>query len=291
LSASNLSGVAVVGSANLDVVVSLARVPERGETVFGTGYDEYQGGKGANQAVAAARSSRTSFIASVGLDAAAQAMIGYLEDHDVDTTHTTAGGASTGRAFITVTPDGENSITVLPLANDNLTAEAVTTSLDAVRPKVVLTQHEVPLGAIAAAAEWCARHSARFVLNASPVAPLTPNVIGAADPLVVNELEAKSILGTDYPPNADLASVARTLLSKSRSVVLTAGSRGAFVARGGTVTKIRGETVTPIDTTGAGDEFAGTLVASLANGVELLEASAQANAAAARIIGIPRIER
>jgi ribokinase len=291
LSASNLSGVAVVGSANLDIVVALDRVPARGETVFGNAYDEHAGGKGANQAIAAARIGRTSLIASIGQDDAAQTMLAHLHFRNVDTIHVMAGAPATGRAFITVTPDGENAITVLPLANFALTAEAVTTALDSVRPRAVLAQHEVPADALSAAAEWCIQHSARFVLNASPMAPLPLAVLAAADPLIVNEVEAREILGRNLPEQGDLASIARALLTKSRTAVLTAGNRGAFVARGKAVTKIRAEEVTPVDTTGAGDEFAGTLVAALANGVELLEAAAQANAAAARTIGIPRADR
>jgi ribokinase len=288
---SGLSGVVVVGSANLDVVVTLDRPPAPGETVFGTGYNEYPGGKGANQAVAAARLVKTSFVASVGRDPIAGPMLDYLGDRKVDTSRVVSEAVSTGRAFITVTPDGENSITVLSLANAELRPEAVTEALNQLRPLVVVTQQEIPQAALLAAATWCGTNSARFVLNASPIGPLSAGVIEAADPLIVNEVEARDILAISQTDAADDVSLARALASLSRSAVLTAGSRGALVAQGSRVTRIPAEHATPIDTTGAGDEFAGTLAAALANGADLLAAAAQANAAAARLIGIPRANR
>jgi ribokinase len=291
MNASDLSGVAVVGSANLDIVVSLDRVPDRGETVFGTAYDEHPGGKGANQAVAAARRAKTTLVASVGLDPAGQELIDYLRDRNVDTSHVIREARSTGRAFITVTPDGENSITVLSLANSTLAPDIVTGALDQIRPQVVVTQQEITEDALAAAAQWCRANQARFVLNASPTAPLSDAVLQLADPIIVNEMEARGILGVGQDSDTDEASLARALARRTKSAVLTAGSRGAFIARDARVTKIPAQPVTPIDTTGAGDEFAGTLAAGLAQGDDLLNAAARGNEAAARLIGIPRADR
>ncbi|HEY4268447.1 MAG TPA: ribokinase [Galbitalea sp.] len=284
-------GVAVVGSANLDIVVSLDRVPERGETVFGTAYNEYPGGKGANQAIAAARLGRTSLVASVGRDAAGRDLVEYLAARHVDTTWMLREAPATGRAFITVTPDGENAITVLSLANSELEPAEVIESLDRIRPRVVASQQEVSPAAVAAAVQWCVHNSARFVLNASPTGPLPAAAVELADPLIVNEVEARAILGLDASDGGDGASLARALGGRARSAVLTAGSRGAFVVRAGAVTPIGALAATPVDTTGAGDEFAGTLAGCLARGDDLLDAAAMANAAAARLIGIPRGDR
>lgn len=291
MSAGASPAVAVVGSANLDIVVSLERVPNRGETVFGTAYEEHPGGKGANQALAAARLVTTSLVASVGRDAAGQELLDYLGARGVETAHVVREHPSTGRAFITVTPDGENAITVLSLANSALKAAAVTEALDRLRPRVVVTQQEITAAALAAASEWCAASGARFVLNASPIGPLPDAALELADPLIVNEAEARDILGLGQDDGTEEASLARALAERSRSAVVTAGSRGAFIARGAKVTRIPAQRAAPVDTTGAGDEFAGTLAGCLARGDDLLDAAARANDAAARLIGIPRADR
>src|SRR5690606_8398003 len=133
--------VAVVGSTNLDVVVTLARRPAPGETVLGDGYVETAGGKGANQAVAAARAGSAVFVGWVGQDAAGQVLLDALHDAGV-ATRVARVEAPTGRAFIHVTPDGENDIVVVPGANRALDAAAVTQALDDLRPAVVATQLE-----------------------------------------------------------------------------------------------------------------------------------------------------
>jgi ribokinase len=291
MTANGPHGVAVVGSANLDIVVTLDRNPNPGETVFGRDYAETPGGKGANQAIAAARLTQTSLIGMVGKEPSGSLIISHLASYNVDATHVRETGTGTGRAFIAVTPDGENSITVLPLANAALTADTVTASLRELRAMVVLAQCEIPPDAVEAAAAWCAATETRFVFNPSPVTAITADALSRADPLIVNENEARAIL---EPPGADQSSksdLARALLSVARSVVLTAGGEGAFVAEDHMVTRIPGLQVTVVDTTGAGDEFAGSLAAHLSLGTPLLEAAAAANAAAAQIVGLPRAAR
>jgi ribokinase len=285
------TGVAVVGSANLDIVVSLDRVPARGETVFGTAYAEYPGGKGANQAIAAARIGTTSIVAAVGDDSAARQLLDYLEARKVDTTQVRQAPRATGRAFITVTPDGENSIAVLSLANADLSSDAVSQSLHRLQPRVVVTQQEISVAALAASVLWCSSRSVRFILNASPTGPLPEGAVELADPLIVNEVEARGILGLGPDDETDEVSLARALAERSRSAVLTLGSRGACIARAGKVTRIPAGPANALDTTGAGDEFAGTLAGCLARGDDLLDAGARASDAAARLIGIPRANR
>lgn len=278
---------AVVGSANLDVVVSAARRPDAGETVLGASFVEAAGGKGLNQAVAAAGVGPTAFVGTVGTDAAGGALRAALDAHGVDVTHLRAVPTATGRAFVTLTPDAENAIVVLPLANALLAAGAATFALDALAPRVVLTELETPLDVVAAVAAWCRSHGARFVLNPSPVAALDPAVLGLADPLVVNRGEAAALLAA-RAGTSDAAALARALAPTARSVVVTDGPRGAVVADGDGWARVPTPAVRAVDTTGAGDAFAGTLAARLAAGDALADAAESAARAAARVVGIAR---
>jgi ribokinase len=280
-------GVAVVGSANLDIVVAVPRRPAAGETLLATGYQETPGGKGVNQALAAARAAPCSFIGVVGRDDAGDQIVRALDGAGVDLAHLGRGDVATGRAFIWLTPDGENSIVVLPLANHTMTADRVAEVLDMSHPAVVLTQLEMPVAVTEAVAAWCSGTGTRFMLNASPVRPLTTDVLAAADPIIVNQSEARALLDAAYDEHVS----ARALAVRTRSVVLTRGSRGALVAAGDNVSEVPGIPVTARDTTGAGDAFAGTLAAYLASGAGLVEAAGHANAEAARIVQLHRSDR
>ncbi len=281
-------GVAVVGSANLDIVIQSPRRPAGGETVLGSSLVETPGGKGANQAFAAARVAGTAFIGQVGADSAGEQLLAVLAGAGIDVAHVRVVGTPSGRAYVTLTPDGENSIIVLPLANAELGTQHVVTALDAVQPAVVLTQLEIPGHVVAATARWCARHGARFVLNPSPVGPVAEDVLAVADPLIVNQGEAQAILGTESDDCDDLA---LRLLGRARSVIVTAGPDGAVVAENGGTERIAGARVPVVDTTGAGDTFAGTLAAHLAAGGALAAAARLANVEAARVIQLDRADR
>ena len=279
---------AVVGSVNLDIVISLQRRPGDGETVLGARYIEVPGGKGANQATAVARAGHCALVGSVGDDNAAADVLTALRDAGVDVTHVHTSREATGRAFITLTPDGENSIVVVPGANSRLTADLVTGALDEVRPVVVLCQLEIPDAAVMAAAAWCADHGSRFILNASPVRPLPAAVRQLADPLVVNTVEASVLLdATALEP----AEAAQLLSREARSVVLTAGAGGAYVAVAGDVQHVPAQPTTVSDTTGAGDAFAGSLASRLASESDLWAATRAGCAEAARVVSLPRTER
>lgn len=280
--------VAVVGSANLDIVLTVPQRPAAGETVLGSGYAEAAGGKGANQAIGAAAVVSTAFVGSVGRDSGARLIESALTSAGVAIDRLAHDRLPTGRAYITLTPDGENSIVVIPLANTALSPTWVTAALDALAPTVVLTQLEVPESVTEAVVAWCGLRDVRLVLNASPSRALTPESVRQADPLVVNEVEAYAILG---PTEGDTARLALALARHSRSVVLTAGARGAYVARGQTVHHVAGERVTAVDTTGAGDVFVGTLAGHLAGGSDLIEAAAAANRAAALLVQRHRADR
>jgi ribokinase len=289
--------VGVVGSANLDLVVTVGRRPEPGETVFGDSYTEAPGGKGANQAIAAARVAPAHLIGQVGNDAAGLAITRHLGERGVGVSRCGVANAPTGRAFVFVTSDAENSITVLPGANRELSAPHVSAGLEDLRPDVVLVQCEIPMPAVAAAYEWCKRNGARFVLNPSPVTAVPPEIVAGADLLVLNAGEARRLAARTAAPDPDnepassAVRLVRALLSPTRRVVLTAGSDGAYIGEHGVVTHIQGQRVSVIDTTGAGDEFAGALAGWVARGEPLVSAAAAANQAAARIAALARTTR
>ncbi|HYH34062.1 MAG TPA: ribokinase [Nocardioides sp.] len=281
--------VAVVGSANLDVVVTVERFPAPGETVLGGELVEIAGGKGLNQAVAAARRAPSALVGCVGDDDAGRLLLSTMQRTGVVTDHVRHVGTPTGRAFIQVSGSGENSIVVAPAANAELTVDQVAGALDELGPVVVLCQLEVPVASVLAAAEWASASGARFVLNPSPVQDLPDSLVELCDPLVVNAGEAAHLLGAEG--GADVADLTAGLAGRSRSVVVTDGPRGAHVGSSSGIVAVPGVPAEAVDTTGAGDEFAGCLAAAVAGGESLVAAAEAANRAAARVVGLPRAER
>ncbi|MBX9399201.1 ribokinase [Streptomyces sp. TRM72054] len=267
----------VIGSANADLVIGVERRPGAGETVLGSDLAVHPGGKGANQAVAAARlGARTALLARVGDDAYGRLLLDSQRAAGVDTVGVLVGGAPTGVALITVDPSGDNSIVVSPGANGRLTPEDVRAAGSLFHAsRVVSTQLEIPLETVVEAVRNLAPGS-RFVLNPSPPRPLPPEVLAACDPLIVNEHEAKVVLG-DALVGDDPADWARILLARGpRSVVVTLGAEGALVASADGVARVPSLKVEAIDTTGAGDAFTAALAWRLGQGDALPEAAAYA---------------
>ncbi|MYV40146.1 ribokinase [Streptomyces sp. SID1328] len=265
----------VVGSANADLVVGVERRPGAGETVLGGDLAVHPGGKGANQAVAAARlGARTALLARVGDDGHGRLLRDSLRSAGVDTAAVLTGGAPTGVALITVDPSGDNSIVVSPGANARLTEGDVRADvLGAAR--VVSAQLEIPLETVAAVVR-ALPEGTRFVLNPSPPRPLPDDVLAACDPLVVNEHEARVLLG-DGETDDDPADRARRLLALGpRSVVVTLGAKGALVCDASGVRAVPSVAVAAVDTTGAGDAFTAALASRLGAGEELSVAAAYA---------------
>ncbi|MGN6501789.1 MAG: PfkB family carbohydrate kinase [Pseudolysinimonas sp.] len=281
-----MTSVAIVGSANLDLVLSCERRPRAGETLIGNGYLEAVGGKGVNQALAVAPLAASALVAAVGNDSAARRVEGSLHAAGLDMSQLMRTDLPTGRAFVTLTPDGENSILVLPLANSVLTAGHVRSALDRLQPDIVLMQFEIPVAAASAAADWSFQNGRRLVVNASPVRPVSDEILRISDPLIVNAAEAADVLDDDA--HSDVERLAERLGARCRSAVVTAGADGALVVESGTATRVEGHRVTVTDTTGAGDAFAGTLVGHLARGASLVEATERANAEAARVVQLER---
>ncbi|MQS02241.1 ribokinase, partial [Streptomyces alkaliterrae] len=270
----------VVGSANADLVVGVERRPAAGETVLGSDLAVHPGGKGANQAVAAARlGARTALLARVGDDAYGRLLLDAQRAAGVDVSGVRTGGAPTGVALITVDDSGDNSIVVSPGANARLSpADVAAAEPLLAAASVVSAQLEIPLESVAEVVRRLPP-GGRFVLNASPPAALPPRVLAACDPLVVNEHEARAVLaGAGNPVPASVEHQARALLALGpRSVVITLGGRGALVAEaGGESARVPAVPVHAVDTTGAGDAFTAALAWRLSTGEPLRAAAALA---------------
>ncbi|MFE9834895.1 ribokinase [Streptomyces sp. NPDC005551] len=266
----------VVGSANADLVIGVERRPAAGETVLGSDLAVHPGGKGANQAVAAARlGARTALLARVGDDAHGRLLLGSQRAAGVDTAGVLVGGAPTGVALITVDPSGDNSIVVSPGANGRLAPGDVRAAGDLFQAsRVVSAQLEIPLETVVETVRSLPAGS-RFVLNPSPPVPVPAEVLAACDPLIVNEHEARVVLGDaagDRPEDW-----ARALLALGpRSVVVTLGADGALVADAEGTARVPSVRVDAVDTTGAGDAFTAALAWRLGAGSSLAEAAAYA---------------
>lgn len=263
----------VVGSANADLVIGVDRRPEAGETVLGSDLAVHPGGKGANQAVAAARlGARTALLARVGDDGHGRLLLDSQRSAGVDTIGVLVGGAPTGVALITVDPSGDNSIVVSPGANARLNPGDVRAAVSLfAASRVVSAQLEIPVETVAEVVRNLAPGT-RFVLNPSPPVPLPAEILSACDPLVVNEHEARVILGTTHDSAEEWASALLAL--GPRSVVITLGAEGALVASGSASVKVPSVKVAAIDTTGAGDAFTAALAWRLGLGEDLPTAAA-----------------
>jgi ribokinase len=283
--------VIVLGSANLDWVFRVARIPAPGETLLATSVQQHPGGKGNNQVIAVARAGAdVEFIAAIGQDAAGEQLVGVLHASGVgDRIRRVA--EPTGMALITVEDSGQNTIIVHSGANSallRLTAAEREAIADA---DYLLLQLETPLDTVVAAARTAAAASTRVVLNASPIRELPADLLEAVDVLLVNEFEAVALAGHPQPqPELSVGSaqdLATFLLRTFEAVVITLGDRGAVVADRTTTdaAHVPAARVAVVDTTGAGDTFAGALVAALSRGEGLIDAARFASAAGALAVG------
>jgi ribokinase len=275
--------IAVVGSLNMDAIARVAHLPAPGETVLASGFVQALGGKGANQAVAAARAgSAVEFVGRVGVDLAGEALVTSLRSAGVNTRHVVRDvGGSTGTALIAVDSQGQNSIVVVPGVNANLHVEDIDAARDVIeRSSIVLLQLEIPLETVQYAAEMAHRSGTTVLLNPSPAQELPASLLNLVDILVPNEEEVAYLSGMGSP--VDPASAAGMLRTNgAESVVVTLGDRGAAVIDENGETDIYAYDVEAVDTTGAGDAFVGNLAAALDAGQSLEEAARMASAAAA----------
>lgn len=291
--------VLVLGSANLDLVYEVERIPRPGETLLAKGFSQHPGGKGNNQATAAARAgAAVSFIAAMGHDEAADTLTASLRQSKVETL---VRGASdpTGTALITVDGSAENTIVVNSGANGQLTNLTDNEAAAVAGADILLLQLEIPLDTVIAGARAAHRGNTGVVLNAAPFRPLPMALLDEVDLLVVNEHEARLLNQDDDDQTDDQAGssaitveqagrLAGDLLRLVPAVVITLGQQGAIVqARDIDAVHVPGKDVTAVDTTGAGDTFCGALAAALDtapagwSGAGIVSAAEFATAAAA----------
>jgi ribokinase len=274
--------VAVVGSLNLDITVPVDRLPLPGETVLGGDRSDAPGGKGANQAVAAARQgAATAMVGAVGDDAAGSALLAALTGDGVDVTAVRrVPGVASGTALVVVAPDGENQIVLAPGANRSLSGDDVLAAAPVLaRAPVVCLQLEIGDDAVAAAARLAA---GRLVLTPAPWRELPGEVLAAARVLVANRGEIGQLLGVPAPASVPEAGqlAARVRDRGPRAVAVTLGPAGVVLAIGGRPLHLPAPDVGVVDATGAGDTFAGVLAAGLSRGLDTIAAARRAVVAA-----------
>ncbi|WBB57436.1 ribokinase [Verrucosispora sp. WMMD573] len=268
--------VVVVGSANMDLVATAEALPRPGETRLGTDFVTVPGGKGANQAIAAARAGAASvFLGAIGSDAFGVTLRARITAAGVDTSQLRTTYGASGVALVMVNAEGENAILVTPGANASLT-DLTETELDAVRDAdVLVAQLEIPVETVTRAAVAARAAGTRVVLNAAPAVPLPPELLAAVDVLVVNESEAQAYTGRGREDP-------RALLDLVPRAVLTLGAQGAWYGdRDGAAVHVPAVRVDTVDSTAAGDAFTGALAVAWGEGRDLADAVRWASAAGA----------
>ncbi|HPS55069.1 MAG TPA: ribokinase [Sedimentisphaerales bacterium] len=277
--------ITVVGSSNTDMIIKMPRIPSPGETILGGKFNTAAGGKGANQAVAAARAGgEVTFIARIGDDMFGQkAKEGFIKDN-INVTHIiTDSTEPSGVALIFVGENGENSIAVASGANAQLSPDDIALAADAIsQADILVMQLETPIETIDAAATIASENGVKVILNPAPAQVLSDALLSKVDILTPNETEAQLLTGVFIETKEDAEKAAKILNDKGvKTVIFTLGSKGAFVVSSQFKGLIEGFKVEPVDTTAAGDTFNGALAVALSQGKDLKTSVRFANAAAA----------
>jgi ribokinase len=274
--------IVVVGSINIDLVARTPRIPVAGETVSGLDFQTFFGGKGANQAVAAARlGAPVSLIGQLGDDAFASQLRSGLEEAGVDTNAVGEVPGPSGVALISSDEEGENSIIVVAGANAHLTSDLLDQQENLIRnAAIVLTQLEIPLGTVLHLAELTSRHQVPLVLDPAPARSLPDSLLRCVDWLTPNETETAALLETEFAAPEEAATA---LLERGvRNVILKLGARGCYLATGdGRRQRVPGCKVNAVDTTGAGDAFNAAFAVALSGGQDAVASAAWATAVGA----------
>lgn len=277
--------IVVIGSINMDIVIHAERLPREGETVIGSDLRFFPGGKGANQAVAAARLGAETFIVGrVGKDSFGEPLRAGLVHDGINCDHVIADKtAASGTALIIINPQGNNSILVAPGASQNVSPADVDSVAELIRQAdALLMQFEIPLETVAYAAEQAQAHGVLTIIDAGPAKKCPPNLLTKADVVSPNETEAEALVGiriTDLPSAEEAAQKLVDL--GVRTVVLKLGEKGCLVAQEGYIFHCPAFKVSPVDTTAAGDAFTAALGVEMAKGEPLERAVRFANAAGA----------
>ena len=270
-----MAKIVVVGSCNIDITVECDRWAKPGETIFGNRLTVNPGGKGANQAVAAARlGAEVKMVGCIGDDVYGQLVLKALKENNVDATYVKVlPGENSGTVHITVA-ENDNSIIVIKAANDLVSPALIDEAWDAIKEAdIVLLQHEIPAATNAYVIEKCFEAGVPVMLNPAPVAPVPPELLEKVTYLTPNEHEAAILFAGQG--KADI------LGRNQGKVIMTLGSKGVAYAEKGQVYNVPGFKVQPVDTTGAGDTFNGAFAVARANGKNMYDSISFANAAAA----------
>jgi len=277
-----MADILVIGSLNADLVVRTLRFPAPGETISGEDLAIIPGGKGANQAVAAARQGlAVTMVGRVGNDSFSPTLIQNLQNNKVDTTCIRVDESATGTAIIVVDASGQNSIVLSPGANGKVTPADVE-AVSFKNADMLLLQLEIPLETVTHAARSARQNGLRVILNPAPARPLPDSLLADVDILVPNESELGLLSGQQVTDVTSAKAAARTLLAKGvKTVIVTLGSNGALIVTDEQVQHIPSFKVDVVDTTAAGDAFIGGLAAALLKGKPLEEAVRHGNASGA----------
>jgi ribokinase len=277
--------IVVIGSSNTDMICRVPHIPKPGETIMGTDFLIVQGGKGANQAVAAARAGGdVTFIACVGNDLfGKQAIASYTADGIDTSCIELKEGVPTGVALINVADSGENSIAVAPGANARLTPQGIDSFREAIlSADIILMQLEIPIETVYHVVRMAYAAGIPVVLNPAPARAIDPEILPMLACITPNEHEALLISDIRPPDTASVSDMAAEIQAKGpKSVIITLGSEGALYRDGQMEERVAGIPVQAVDTTAAGDTFNGYLVVEMAKGKSMHEAIALANQAAA----------
>jgi ribokinase len=260
----------VIGSLNADLVVRAPRFPQPGETISGEDLQTVPGGKGANQAVAAARQGASVAMAGrVGKDSFGPFLINSLKANQVDISHVLADDSATGTAIIVVDSQGQNSIVLSAGANGKVSPQDIDAlNMDA---KILLLQLEIPLETVIHAAKWGKQNGMAVILNPAPARELPVELIVNADFILPNETELNLLTGVTVKDNRSAEDAARALLKRgAKNVIVTLGENGALVVSSSQVTHVDAYKVNVIDTTAAGDAFIGGFASKILDSGSLL---------------------
>jgi len=280
----NKQGVLVIGSSNLDLVVTAKRFPNPGETIFGKKFEMFPGGKGANQAVAAARlGSKTIFIGKMGNDEFREKLSQIMIEGGVDIKNLFIDeNEHTGTALITVDESGQNQIIVISGSNMKLTPQDVESRSSLFKEAaIVLTQLEIPVETVIKSAELAKENNLIFILNPAPALKLPETIFPLIDYLTPNETELELLSGVKIENENSIKIAAKKLIEKGiKNIIVTLGEKGSLLINSEIEKYFPVKKVEVVDTTAAGDVFNGALAASLAEGKNINQAIEFANAAA-----------
>jgi len=286
-----MQDILVIGSLNADLVVRAPHFPQPGETISGGDLQIIPGGKGANQAVAAARQGASvAMLGRVGSDSFGPFLLDSLKSNSVDITHVHADDSATGTAIIVVDANGQNSIVLSAGANGKVSPADVDNATS-LRPSLILLQLEIPIPTVLHAAQYARKNNIRVILNPAPAKSLPDELISLIDFIIPNETELSLLTGIEVKDIPSAEKAAKVLLDRgAKNVIVTLGEKGALLVSGNQTTQVTAYKVYVVDTTAAGDAFIGGFASALlesddmrqqASSLQIIEAVKYANACGA----------